>query len=57
MNNDFLKNDQEKPNIAILFDCPLALSEVARVMEYGAKNIIEKIGLWLRTKRDMKVQV
>lgn len=41
---NFKKQDQEKANIAILFDCPLALAEVARVMEYGAKNMIEKIG-------------
>lgn len=35
---NFIKNDQKKPNIAILFDCPLALAEVANVMDYGAKK-------------------
>lgn len=39
MADEFMKLDQEKPNIAILFDCPLALAEVAKVMEYGAKKI------------------
>lgn len=42
--NNFKKDDQAKPNIAILFDVPLALSEVAKVMDYGAKNMIERIG-------------
>lgn len=42
MENNFLKHDQQKPNIAILFDCSLALSEVARVMEYGAKKYDRK---------------
>lgn len=41
-NTKFKKNDKEKPNIAILFDCPLALAEVARVMEYGAKKYNRK---------------
>ena len=38
----FKKQDQQKTNIAILFDCPLALAEVARVMEYGAKKYDRK---------------
>ncbi len=38
----FIKNDTAKSNLAILFDCPLALSEVARVMEYGAKKYDRK---------------
>lgn len=42
MKNEFLKHDQQKPNIAILFDCPLALAEIARVMEYGAKKYNRK---------------
>lgn len=42
MADEFMKFDQEKPNIAILFDCPLALAEVARVMEYGAKKYNRK---------------
>ena len=42
MKDEFMKFDQEKPNIAILFDCPLALAEVARVMEYGAKKYNRK---------------
>jgi hypothetical protein len=40
--NNFTKNDQEKANIAILFDVPLALSEVAKVMDYGAKKYDRK---------------
>lgn len=42
MKDKFIKHDQEKPNLAILFDTPLALSEVARVMEYGAKKYDRK---------------
>ena len=38
MEMKFVKNDTDKPNLAILFDCPLALSEVAKVMQYGAKK-------------------
>ena len=38
----FIKYDQGKPNIAILFDTPLALAEVARVMDYGAKKYNRK---------------
>lgn len=40
--NNFKKDDQAKPNIAILFDVPLALSEVAKVMDYGAKKYDRK---------------
>lgn len=42
MEKKFTKNDQQKPNIAILFDVPLALSEVAKVMDYGAKKYDRK---------------
>lgn len=42
MEDVFKKNDQEKPNIAILFGTPNALAEVARVLEYGAKNYSRK---------------
>lgn len=38
MADEFMKFDQEKPNIAIIFDFPLALAEVARVFMYGAKK-------------------
>jgi len=38
----FTKNDREKPNLAILFDTPDALSEVARVMSYGAEKYSRK---------------
>ena len=40
--SEFVKNDNEKPNLAILFDCPLALEEVSKVMEYGAKKYDRK---------------
>ena len=42
MKNEFIKNDSEKVNLAILFDTPLALAEVARVMDYGAKKYDRK---------------
>ena len=38
----FTKNDNEKANIAILFDMPLAVSEVAKVIDYGAKKYDRK---------------
>ncbi len=34
----FVKNDIQKPNLAILFDTPSALENVAMVMEYGANK-------------------
>ena len=40
--SEFIKNDSNKPNIAILFDTSLALAEVAEVMEYGAKKYDRK---------------
>ena len=40
--SEFIKNDSNKPNIAILFDTSLALAEVARVMDYGAKKYDRK---------------
>jgi hypothetical protein len=42
MKKKFIKNDNTKPNLAILFDCPKALEEVARVMSYGAKKYDRK---------------
>lgn len=39
---EFIKHDHEKPNLAILFDAPLALSEVAKVLDYGAKKYDRK---------------
>ena len=42
MGKEFIKNDGDKPNLAILFDYPLALGQVARVMEYGAKKYSRK---------------
>ena len=33
---EFIKADNGKPPLAILFDTPKALGEVARVMAYGA---------------------
>lgn len=38
----FIKNDTEKVNIAILFDMPLAVTEVAKVIDYGAKKYDRK---------------
>lgn len=38
----FTKNDNEKSNVAILFDMPLAVAEVAKVVDYGAKKYDRK---------------
>ncbi|MFY4767490.1 dATP/dGTP diphosphohydrolase domain-containing protein [Aliarcobacter butzleri] len=40
--DEFIKNDTEKVNIAILFDMPLAVAEVAKVIDYGAKKYDRK---------------
>lgn len=42
MKNEFIKFDDKKPNLAILFDCSKALEEVARVMQYGAAKYDRK---------------
>jgi long-subunit acyl-CoA synthetase (AMP-forming) len=34
----FIKYDNDKTNLAILFDTPTALEDIAKVMEYGAKK-------------------
>ena len=38
----FVKNDNDKTNLAILFDTGSALSDVADVMEFGAKKYNRK---------------
>lgn len=38
MKQVFTKNDNDKTNLAILFDTPRALEEVAKVMMFGAKK-------------------
>ena len=42
INDEFVKNDNDKTNLAILFDTGSALSDVADVMEFGAKKYSRK---------------
>lgn len=40
--NEFSKYDEDKPNLAILFDTGSALEDVAKVMSYGANKYSRK---------------
>jgi hypothetical protein len=42
MSKVFIKNDNQKTNLAILLDTPRALEEVAKVMEFGAEKYDRK---------------